>query len=187
MTAFTHHESNLGLGAVLSVLGSLWGQRQGQSFPGDACAWFISTSRTTFGTSLDFPNSQKCISGLVLESFSCDGEEAVGEDIRLLFKPECSRAAGAQLPSSDGNHDCAEQISPCLRLFWVSRLGRVRSNYALLPKISPALSNLLASWPSGKASLSLAECLGKKEEEGMCWAGSVSSPLSPQCLSTVGK
>lgn len=57
----------------------------------------------------------------------------------------------------------------------------------LLPQIPAALSNPLASWPSGKANLSLAECLGKKEEEGMCWAGSVSSPLSPKCLSTAGK
>lgn len=57
----------------------------------------------------------------------------------------------------------------------------------LLPKIPQTLPNPLASWPSGKASLSLAECLGKREEEGTCWAGSVSSPLSPKCLSAVGK
>lgn len=103
-------------------------------------------------------------------------------------KPECSwAAAGAQLPSSDGKHNCAEQIPAGLGLVWVSRLGRVRSNYVLLPEIPPALSKPLTSWPSGKASLSLAECLGKKEEGGMCWAGSVSSPLSPQSLATAGK
>lgn len=39
-------ESNLRLGVALSGLGSLWGQRQGQSLSGDACMWFMSMSRT---------------------------------------------------------------------------------------------------------------------------------------------
>lgn len=47
----------------------------------------------------------------------------------------------------------------------------------ILPQIPPTLSNPSASWPSGKARLP--ECLGKREEEGTCWAGSLSSPYLP--------
>lgn len=77
--------------------GELVGAEAGPALPRWClCVVYIHEQSNDFGTSLDFPSSQKCISGLVLEPFSCAGEEAVGEAIRMVFKAECS---GQQVPS----------------------------------------------------------------------------------------
>lgn len=178
MAGFTQDESNLRIRSGTPSVGKFVGAEAGPVLPCDVCALFP-------------PAGQRfCYKS----GFSKHSELVLIQVLFLWWERSCAgrtgllklSVPGQQVPSWESW--CAEEISPGLRPCWVSRLGRVRSNSVPLPKIAATLCNPLASWPSGKASLSRAQCLGKKEEEGMCWAGSVSSPLSPpKCLSAAGK